>query len=53
MSVCEKENIADPIDILRLLSTKIVTVRPLDAEAESSAIEGETNLQRVNKWNIV
>ncbi|KAL5009201.1 hypothetical protein ScPMuIL_014782 [Solemya velum] len=51
--LCQKENLSNPVEILRVFQSKIVTGRPLEIKNEAEIIEGSTNfilIDRKNPW---
>lgn len=55
ISFCNEHNISDPVSILRIYQSKLVTGRPLELsdETSTSGIEGETNILFIDRANII
>lgn len=53
ITAIEDQSISDPVHMLRLLQSKIVTGRKLELTDENSTIEGKTNFILVDRENLL
>ncbi len=52
IAFCRENQITDPVEVLRQMQKYIVQGRPLDATADDTTIEGETNYILVNRQDV-
>ena len=53
VAYCKEKEITDPVDILRLFQSSIVTGRGLEVSDETDVLQGETNYILVDRDNVL
>ena len=53
ISICKKDNVCNPVEILRCAQKLIVQGRPLDVNSPDQPLDGETNFVSIDRFNIL
>ena len=53
ISICKKDNVCNPVEILRCAQKLIVQGRPLDVNSPDQPLDGETNFVTIDRFNIL
>ena len=53
ISICTKDNVCNPVEILRCAQKLIVQGRPLDVNSPDQPVDGETNFVSIDRFNIL
>ena len=53
ISICTKDNVCNPVEILRCAQKLIVQGRPLDVNSPDQPLDGETNFVSIDRFNIL
>ena len=53
ISICTKDNVCNPVEILRCAQKLIVQGRPLDVNSPDQPLDGETNFVSTDRFNIL
>lgn len=52
ISICEKDHVGNPVEILKCAQKLILQGRPLDVNSPEQPLDGETNFVCINRFNI-
>ncbi|CAH3044710.1 unnamed protein product, partial [Porites lobata] len=53
ISICKKDNVCNPVEILRCAQKLIVQGRPSDVNSPDQPLDGETNFVSIDRFNIL
>ncbi|CAH3176300.1 unnamed protein product, partial [Porites lobata] len=53
ISICKKDNVCNPVEMLRCAQKLIAQGRPLDVNSPDQPLDGETNFVSIDRFNIL
>ena len=53
ISICKKDNVCNPVEMLRCAQKLIAHGRPLDVNSPDQPLDGETNFVSIDRFNIL
>ena len=53
ISICENNNVGNPVEILKCAQKYILQGRPLDVSSPEQPLDGETNFVSIDRFNVL